>query len=78
MALTVGILWGLHFLVMGIVIAVWPDYGKSWMALWADVYPLYQADGGLPDSLLGIAWGFVDGLIGGALVAWLCNRVRRG
>jgi hypothetical protein len=26
-------------------------------------------------SLIGLGWGFVDGLIGGAIVAWLYNRV---
>ena len=25
-------------------------------------------------SLIGFAWAFVDGLIGGALLAWLYNR----
>jgi hypothetical protein len=26
-------------------------------------------------SLIGLGWGFVDGLIGGAILAWLYNRV---
>jgi hypothetical protein len=26
-------------------------------------------------SVIGLAWGFVDGLIGGAILAWLYNRV---
>jgi hypothetical protein len=26
-------------------------------------------------SVIGLGWGFVDGLIGGAILAWLYNRV---
>ena len=26
-------------------------------------------------SLVGLAWGFVDGLVGGAILAWLYNLV---
>ena len=26
-------------------------------------------------SVIGLGWGFVDGLVGGAILAWLYNRV---
>jgi hypothetical protein len=77
LALSIGILWGLHFLIMGIAIVICPGIGESWMAMWASLYPCYQADGTLLDTAIGVAFGFIDGLIGGALIAWLYNRLLR-
>ena len=70
-ALSVGVWWGL-----GLFALTW------WMIL-------LNGSGGDPTilsrvykgysltplgSLIGLVWGFVDGLVGGAILAWLYNR----
>ncbi|MDP6849848.1 MAG: hypothetical protein QGH51_01340 [Planctomycetota bacterium] len=77
MALTIGILWGLHFLLFGIFMMFCPSFGGSWIQLWADIYPLYEGSGGVLDTLIGTVFGVVDGIIAGAVIAWLYNRIAR-
>ena len=75
MALTIGILWGAQFLFLGILMRFFPGYGETWIQLWADVYPLYEGSGGVLDTLIGTVFGLIDGILGGAVVAWLYNRI---
>ena len=76
-ALTIGILWGANFLLLGILIHLFPNYGETWIQLWVDVYPLYEGSGSVLDTFIGTAFGLVDGTLGGAVVAWLYNRIAR-
>ncbi len=49
-------------------------YGQNFMQMFASIYPGY---GGVPtigDSIKGGLYGFVDGAIVGAVIAWLYNR----
>ena len=41
--------------------------------LFAKVYIGYKNT--VPGSLIGAAWGFIDGVISGMLAAWLYNRI---
>ena len=75
LALTIGILWGAQFLFLGILMQFFPNYGETWIQLWADVYPLYEGSGGVLDTLIGTVFGLIDGILGGAVVAWLYNRI---
>ncbi|MBD3245960.1 MAG: hypothetical protein GF333_03020 [Candidatus Omnitrophica bacterium] len=71
-ALTCGILWGI-----GVLIFTW------WVMLFEGAtgeptllglgYRGYSISAA--GSFIGLFWGFVDGLISGAIFAWLYNRI---
>ena len=79
LALTLGLVWGGALLLVGLAAmflgAEGDYYGKDFLLAIASVYPGYRGVPELPDILLGAGYGFVDGLIGGAVVAWLYNRL---
>ncbi len=73
-ALTGGILWGIAvFLFTWWVIMFEGASGEpTVIGLLYRGYTLSPAG-----SVIGLVWGFFDGLIGGALFAWLYNRLAR-
>jgi len=76
LALAAGIVWGLAIFLLTYWFLIFGYPGDSLSKL-ANVYFGYSVTwyGGF----VGLIWGFVDGLIGGALLAWLYNRfVREG
>ena len=70
--LTCGILWGLAVLLSTYWIVI-SESGGATMGLLGKFYIGYSVTwiGGL----IGLVWGFVDGLICGAIFAWLYNRL---
>ena len=74
LALTSGILWGVAMLAMGLANLVWSNYGQKFLQTMASVYPGYHATRSIAEVLIGTLYGVVDGLIGGAVFAWLYNR----
>ena len=71
MAFAGALLWG-----VGVLLGTWwiilidgPSHAPTVIAR---VYRGYNFT--FAGSLIGFAWAFVDGLIGGALLAWLYNR----
>ena len=73
-ALTAGILWGVAvFLTTLWLIAL--GYQGGLVRVLDHVYFGYSFS--LVGALVGLAWGFVDGLVGGAAFAWLYNRLSR-
>ncbi|RME35057.1 MAG: hypothetical protein D6786_03100 [Gammaproteobacteria bacterium] len=72
-ALACGILWGLGlFLLTWWIIAF--DGATGEVTLIGRLYRGYTISP--TGSVVGLVWGFFDGLIGGALFAWLYNRLR--
>ncbi|NIP17910.1 MAG: hypothetical protein GWM87_06960 [Xanthomonadales bacterium] len=74
-ALACGILWSAAlFLVTWWVIVLEGSSGNpTWIGsiyIGYNISPL--------GSIIGAAWGFVDGLIGGAVLAWLYNKLAGG
>jgi hypothetical protein len=71
-ALACAILWGLTvFLVTWWMIMLEGVTGDpTWLG---SVYLGYQISPS--GSLIGLAWGLLDGLIGGAVLAWLYNTL---
>jgi len=74
-ALTMGILWGLGiFLFAWWVIIFEGITGETTLIGYAyrgfTISPM--------GSVIGLVWGFFDGLIGGAIFAWLYNRLAGG
>ena len=71
--LALGIIWG-----FGVFFATWWVIaldGASGTTTWlGHIYRGYNITA--LGSLIGLAWGFFDGLIGGVLFAWLYNMLR--
>jgi len=69
-----GILWGVAMLGMGLANLVWGSYGQQFLQMVTSVYPGYHATRSITEVIVGTIYGFVDGLIGGAVFAWLYNQ----
>ncbi len=71
-ALTCGILWG-----VGLLLTTWWimlfDGATMEPTLIGKIYRGYSIS--IPGSFIGLAWGFFDGLVGGAVFAWLYNTL---
>ncbi len=72
LALTSGIVWGLGlFCITWWIILFEGDSGDGTFI--AYVYRGYSLSA--IGSIIGLVWAFVDGLIGGAIFAWLYNLI---
>ena len=74
LALASGILWGLAMLVTGLANLIWGNYGQQFLQTMSSVYPGYHATRSIAEVVVGTLYGAVDGLIGGAIFAWLYNQ----
>ncbi|MBD3361722.1 hypothetical protein GF358_02940 [Candidatus Woesearchaeota archaeon] len=70
--LSCGILWGLAVLILGLS-ATYANYGTAVIELLSSVY--VGLDITLVGAIVGGIWGFLDGLIGGFIFAWLYNKL---
>ena len=73
MAITLGLVWGVAVLVVGIANLIWPNYGQAFLELVASIYPGYTAGASVGQLIVGTLYGVVDGAVGGAVIAWLSN-----
>jgi hypothetical protein len=73
----VGTLWGVEMLGMGLANLVWSSYGQQFLQTMSSVYPGYHATRSVVEVIVGTLYGVVDGLIGGAVFAWLYNQFAR-
>lgn len=73
--LALGILTGLGLFIMTIL-AVYTSYLTHIVELLVGVYPYYEIS--LQGAAAGLIWGFVDGLIGGLIFAWVYNLIAPG
>jgi len=72
LALTFGILWGASTLILGLICML-TGWGIDLVEILGSVYIGY--DSTVLGSIIGGAWGFADGFIGGYLIAWLYNKI---
>ena len=73
-ALACGIIWGIGlFLLTWWVIAF--DGATHETTLIGQLYRGYNISAA--GSFIGLVWGFVDGLVGGAVFAWLYNALAK-
>lgn len=77
LAVTAAVLWGGAIVVIGGTSLAVPGYGDAVLSLVASIYPGYDNDGTAADLVLGAAYAFFDGLVGGFLFALLYNGVAR-
>jgi len=73
-ALTCGILWGLAVLLGTWWLLIWNSPGAIISKLSAFYIGYSYSWGG---AVIGLLWGFVDGLIVGAIFAWLYNKIAK-
>ena len=71
-ALTTGIFWGIGLFLITWWIIIF-DGASGATNIVSSVYRGYNISIG--GSFIGLIWGFVDGLIGGAIFAWLYNLI---
>ena len=74
LAVASAILWGAAMLGMGLANLIWSGYGQQFLQTMASVYFGYHATRSIAEVIVGTLYGAVDGLIGGAIFAWLYNR----
>ena len=74
LAVTSGVLWGLAMLVTGLGNLIWGNYGRQFLQTMSSVYPGYHATRSVSEVVVGTLYGVVDGLVGGAVFAWLYNQ----
>ncbi len=68
-----GVVWG-----VSLFLTTWVSYFTGYADLFLktmaeSIYPGYSISPA--GSFLGLIYGFLDGLIGGAVVAWIYNKV---
>ena len=71
-ALTLGIVWGLCALLLGLLATLF-GYGMGLVAVFGTLYIGYSAT--VAGSIIGGVWAFVNAYIGGAIIAWLYNKL---
>jgi len=76
LAFAAGILWAAAVFLVGIGNLLWPSYGVAFLEVVRSIYPGYAGTAGFPGVLVGSLYALLDGLIGGAVFAWLYNAFR--
>jgi hypothetical protein len=73
LALTAAITWAGCILCTGILNLIWPSYGAAFLDMVRSIYPGYAAMSGFVGVIVGTCYAFVDGLVCGAIFAWIYN-----
>lgn len=74
-AIASSLLWGGGVTLIVLLNRLRPSYGWLFLRVLGSVYPKYNGAIGLRDGLIGVVMAFLDGAIGGAVLAWLYNRL---
>ncbi len=73
-AVAFAVVWGiLAMFLTGVANLISSGYGQPFLELMASVYPGYQATASFGQVLIGTLYGVVDGVVTGAVFAWLYN-----
>ncbi len=73
LGLTLGFLWGLAMCLIGIAHAIYPDYGREFFAFMSSIYPGMSSSGTVLNTVVAVAYGAVDGFLGGYVMAVVYN-----
>lgn len=76
LALSFGLLWGVMMFCVGVGNHLW-SYGDGFLRMMDGLYPGYHYGTGFGSVIVGALYGFVDGGVAGAVIAWLYNRLSR-
>jgi hypothetical protein len=69
LGLTLGIVWGGLVLIFTLL-AAWTDFGYLTLSQ-LSIYPWYSITFG--GAIIGGIWGFIDGMVGGWIIAKIYN-----
>jgi len=67
-----GLLWSICVMIMALI-AMTGDWGAEFVRWLGSLYIGYDAS--ISGAFVGLAWGFVDGFVCGAILAWLYNFI---
>ncbi|NGX57143.1 MAG: hypothetical protein K940chlam3_00026 [Chlamydiae bacterium] len=68
-----GILWGVSMFIMT-WLSLWTGYGALFLDAMMGIYPGFEISP--VGSFIGLAYGFIDGVVGLFILGWLYNRFR--
>jgi len=74
-ALASGLIWAAAVLVTGVINLNSPGYGEHFLNMVSSIYPGYDVSPAMASVLIGTAYAFVDGLVGGVVFSWLYNKL---
>lgn len=72
LGLSTGIMWGAFVAFIGFT-SLWFNWGTGLVAPLGTLYIGYQAT--VVGALIGGAWAFADGFVGGLVLAWIYNSL---
>jgi hypothetical protein len=75
LAITGGVLWAACAFLVGSANLIWSGYGNAMLDLVASVYPGYHGPAGFGSVIVVTMYAAIDGLVCGAVFAWLYNTV---
>jgi hypothetical protein len=75
LALASAIVWGACVFLVALVNLFCGSYGQHFLEFLSSFYIGYHATRSIPELILVTVYAFLDGLIGGAVLAWLYNRM---
>ena len=85
MAIAMGLIWSVAVFLVALInwlqITIWNPprielaYGAAFLNVIDSIYPGYTSGGGWPSVIIGALYAVVDGAIGGAVLAWVYNKV---
>ena len=77
-ALSGGVLWALGVLIVALINLQDPGYGEDFLEMVSSIYPGYEVDETPGSVVIGTLFAFIDGAIGGAVLAFLYNKFSAG
>ncbi|MFQ5875442.1 MAG: hypothetical protein ACE5JL_16830 [Dehalococcoidia bacterium] len=77
LAFAAAIFWGGAVFLTGLLDLIF-GYGRAFLEVVASLYPGYAASGGFGDLVVGGLYAALDGLVAGAILGWLYNRLLPG
>lgn len=75
LAWAAAIVWGGSMLLVALANLVAPTYGVTVLDLASSIYPGYHGPAGIGSVVVVTLYGMLDGAVGGAVLAWLYNRL---
>lgn len=71
--LALGIVWGLSLFILTLIaINTGYSYADIFLGVIDSIYPWYSWS--VAGAFVGLGLGFIDGFLGGAIIAWIYNR----
>lgn len=76
LGISIGMLWGAYVFLLALVLTLFPSakffwVSKEFLGILATLYPGYAPT--IPGSFIGLFWGFICGIVGGVVIAWVHN-----